>query len=134
MKQQLLIAISILLVATSCSSGYRAYKKGDYYKAAFDAVDHLKSSPNSDKAEFVLTKTYPLALQMAQREIEKAKLNNSPNNYEDVVYHYEKINQLADNIYRTPAANRVIAKPTEFPAELSEARKVAAGQVYEIRM
>lgn len=134
MKQQLLIAISILLVATSCSSGYRAYKKGDYYKAAFDAVDHLKSSPNSDKAEFVLTKTYPLALQMAQREIEKAKLNNSPNNYEDVVYHYERINQLADNIYRTPAANRVIAKPTEFPAELSEARKVAAGQVYEMGM
>jgi hypothetical protein len=71
---------------------------------------------------------------MAQREIEKAKLNNSPNNYEDVVYHYEKINQLADNIYRTPAANRVIAKPTEFPSELSEARKVAAGQVYEMGM
>ncbi len=132
MRKQLLIAITIILVATSCSSGYNAYKKGDYYKAAIDAVDKLKSSPNSDKATYVLTKTYPLALQDVQREIEYAKLDNSPNNYENVVLQYERINQLAYNIYHCPAANRIIPKPTEFPVELSEARQKAAGQVYEM--
>jgi len=132
MKQQLLIAITIILVATSCSSGYNAYKKGDYYKAAIDAVEKLKSSPGSDKAEYVLTKTYPLALQDAQREIEYAKLENSPNNYERIVLQYERVNQLAYNIYHCPAANKIIPKPTEFPQELAEARQKAALQVYEM--
>ncbi len=132
MKQHLLIAITIILVATSCSTGYKSYKKGDYYKAAIDAVDKLKSSPGSDKAEYVLSKTYPLALQDAQREIEYAKLDNSPNNYENIVLQYERINQLAYNIYHCPAANKIIPKPTEFPQELSEARQKAASQVYEM--
>lgn len=132
MKQYLLVALTIILVATSCSSGYKAYKKGDYYKAAVDAVDKLKSSPNSDKASYVLTKTYPLALQDVKREIEYAKLDNSPNNYENIVLQYERINQLAYNIYHCPAANRIIPTPTEFPTELSEARQKAAGQVYEM--
>lgn len=132
MKQQLLIAITIILVATSCSTGYKAYKKGDYYKAAFDAVDKLKSSPGSEKAQYVLSKTYPLALQDAQREIEYAKLENTPNNYENVVLQYERINQLAYNIFHCPAASKIIPKPTEFPAELSDARQKAAAQVYEM--
>ena len=132
MKQQLLIAITIILVATSCSTGYNAYKKGDYYKAAIDAVEKLKSTPGSDKAEYVLTKTYPLALQDAQREIEYAKLENSPNNYERIVLQYERVNQLAYNIYHCPAANKIIPKPTEFPQELAEARQKAALQVYEM--
>jgi len=130
MKQHLLVALTIILVATSCSTGYKSYKKGDYYKAAMDAVDKLKSSPGSDKAEFVLTKTYPLALQDALREIEYAKAENSPNNYENIVHQYERINQLAYNIYHCPAANKIIPKPTEYPQELSEARQKAAEQVY----
>lgn len=132
MKQQLLIAIAIILVATSCSSGYKAYKKGDYYKAAFDAVDKLRTSPGSDKAQYVLSKTYPLALETAQRDIENARLENTPNNYENVVYHYERLNQLADNIFHCPAALKIIPKPTEFRAELSDARQKAAAQVYEL--
>lgn len=130
--RKLLLSIAIILLTASCSSGYKAYKKGDYYKAAIDAVERLRSAPGSDKASYVLSKTYPLALQACQREIETAKLENTPNNYENVVFQYERINQLADNIYRCPAANKIISKPTEFRVELSEARKIAAAQVYEM--
>jgi len=132
MKKHLLVALTVVLVATSCSTGYKAYKKGDYYKAANDAVDKLKTSSGSEKAEFVLLKTYPLAIQDALREIENAKLDNSPNNYENVVAQYERINQLAYNIYHCPAANKLIPKPTEYPKELSEAKQKAAEQVYSM--
>lgn len=132
MKRNLLFTATVIMLITSCSSGYKAYKKGDYYKAAIDAVDKLKSSPGSEKAQYVLTKTYPLALQACLRDIEYAKLENTPNNFENVVFQYERINQLADNIYRCPAASKIIPKPTEYPAELSEARKTAALQVYDM--
>lgn len=120
------------IVAVSCSSGYNAYKKGDYDKAANDAVNMLRKSPGSKKAAFVLSKTYPLVLSTAQRQIDNAKMSNSPTNYEAVVSQYESLNRLADNIYACPAALTVIEKPAEFHNELAQARDIAASQFYSL--
>lgn len=134
MKTLYKIAFLSLLISftTACSSGYKAYKKGDYYKACMDAVDKLRSNPRSDKAQYVLQKTYPLAQQTALREIENALLRNDQNNYETVVYHYQRLNELADNIYACPKANQLIPNPKQYPAELADAKQKAAGQIYEL--
>lgn len=116
----------------SCSSGYKAYKRGDYYKACMDAVDKLRTSPGSDKAQYVLQKTYPLAQQTALREIDNALLRNDQNNYETVVYQYERLNELANNIYACPKANQLIPSPKQYPAELADAKQKAADQVYNM--
>jgi len=128
------IAILSLLTifVMSCSSGYKAYKQGDYYKACIDAVDKLRTSPGSDKAQYVLQKTYPLAQQTALREIENALLRNDQNNYETVVFQYERLNELANNIYACPKANQLIPSPKQYPAELSDARQKAADQIYNM--
>jgi len=128
------IAILSLLTifVISCSSGYKAYKQGDYYKACIDAVDKLRTSPGSDKAQYVLQKTYPLAQQTALREIENALLRNDQNNYETVVFQYERLNELANNIYACPKANQLIPSPKQYPAELSDARQKAADQIYNM--
>lgn len=122
----------LTIFVMSCSSGYKAYKHGDYYKACMDAVDKLRTSPRSDKAQYVLQKTYPLAQQTALREIENALLRNDQNNYETVVYHYERLNELADNIYACPKANQLIPNPKQYPAELADAKQKAAAQIYEL--
>lgn len=129
MKQILLLA-AVLLVG--CTSGYRSYKKGDYVKATFDAVERLRNAPTNDKAAFVLSKTYPLAVESLQRELVRAKASTSPTNYELVVQHYETLNTLANEIFHSPAALKIIPKPLEFIAEAAQAKEKAAYQCYEL--
>lgn len=130
--KKLLILTVVVFLYTACSSGYKAYKKGDYFKATVDAVDKLKSSPSNEKASFVLSKTYPMALQTAKREINNAKLSNQPGNYEQIVEKYEQLNFLASTIYGCPAALEIIKQPEEFITELSDAKNTAAAQTYEM--
>lgn len=129
---KLVYVLVVALIGLSCASGYKAYKKGEYYKAAIEAVNMLKSSPNSKKASYVLSKTYPLVLSNAQRQISNSKLNNSPTNYEEIVSQYENLNYLANSIYSCPAANQIIEKPQEFHAELADAKEIAASQCYDL--
>ncbi|OIP85073.1 MAG: hypothetical protein AUK44_00580 [Porphyromonadaceae bacterium CG2_30_38_12] len=132
LTQKLLAVILLIFVFASCKSGYNAYKKGDYFQAAVESVAMLKKSPTSDKAAYVLSKTYPLAQQTALREIENAKLSNTPNNYESIVSKYENLNNLAENIYHCPKALEIISKPAEYQTELADARQQAASQVYDL--
>ncbi len=130
--KKILVIVVLFSVLSACKSGYKAYKKGDYYKATIDAVDKLKSSPTNEKATFVLSKTYPMALQTAKREINNAKLSNQPGNFELIVEQYEQLNHLAKTIYSSPAALEIIKQPEEFITELADAKNTAAGQTYEM--
>ncbi len=132
MKKSLLNLSLVLILAllNSCSAGYRAYKKGNYYQACVEAVEMLMKSPGNQKAQFTLTKAYPLAMNIAQREIEKAQNSNDPSKYDVLVTELEKVNHLADLIYKTPKANEIIPTPIEFIPQLSEAKEKAAHQAY----
>ena len=126
----LLVFGIIALFITACSSGHKAYQKGDYYKACMEAIERLRSSPGNDKSQYVLTSSYPLAQKEAQREIANAKLANGTDQYDVLVYQYERMNQLANAIYHCPKANQLIPQPTEYIAELSSAKQMAAEQAY----
>ena len=121
----------LTIIATACSTGSTSYKHGDYYKACLESIDRLRSNPKSDKSQSVLVNSYPLALKTAQREIDNALIANQPDKYDVVVYQYEKMNQLADQIFNCPKALELIPKPTEYVSELSKAKQMAADQAYE---
>ncbi len=129
---KLLFLISVILIIVSCSSGSKSLKRGDYYQATIDAVEKLRLSPKSEKAQLVLQKAYPLAQQTALREIENAKLRNDVSNYETIVFQYERLNKMASDIYASPRANELIQRPTEYHAQLSEARNMAADQYFNL--
>ncbi len=126
----LIFGLFAVLIA-SCSSGHLAYKHGDYFKACYEAIDRLKSSPNSEKSQFVLSKSYPMAIKMANREIENANLANEQNKYDILVNKYTQISQLANAIYSCPKANQIIPNPVEYTRELGEAKKMAAESAYQ---
>lgn len=128
----LLFLISVSLLIVSCSTGSRSLKRGDYYQATMDAVEKLRMSPKSEKAQLVLQKAYPLAQQTALREIENSKLRNDINYYETIVYQYERLNKMAAAIYACPKANELIQRPEEYYAQLSGARSNAAEQFYNM--
>ena len=129
---KILFLILVTFIIVSCSSGYKALKRGDYYQATIDAVEKLRISPKSEKAQLVIQKAYPLAQQNALREIENAKLRNDVSNYETIVYQYERLNKMAADIYASPKAYELIPNPTEYHAQLSEARNRAADQYYNL--
>lgn len=122
----------IIVIFASCNSSYKSYKQGNYYKACIEAIDKLRSKPKDEKAQMVLTKAYPLAQQLAQREINNALLRNDVNNYETIVYQYDLLNKLAQNIYTCPKALELIPQPAEYQAELTDAKMKAAEQAYNM--
>jgi len=128
----LLLLCVITLIISSCSTGKTAYKRGDYFKACFESIDRLRSNPESKKSQSVLMQSYPMALKMAEREINNAQTANQQDQFDVLVYQYERINQLANEIYRCPKAIELIPKPKEYISELADARQMAAGQAYEL--
>lgn len=129
---QFLLLCFVILNITSCSTGFTAYKHGDYYNACLESIDRLRSKPNNKKAQYVLTTAYPLAQKTTEREIENANLANNADKYDIFVYNYQRMNKLADAIFASPKAYELIPKPVEYIAELSNAKQMAAEQSYKL--
>lgn len=110
----------VALITTAYSTGSTSYKHGDYYKACLESIERLRSNPKSNKSQSVLVNAYPLAQKTAQREIDNALLANGTDKYDILVYQYEKLNQLADQIYNCPKALELIPHPSEYVAEQSK--------------
>jgi len=129
---QLLLFSLVILIVTSCSTGSKAYKRGDYFKACIESIDRLRSSPKSEASQTVLKNSYPLAIKMAEREIANVQAANQQDKFDVLVYQYERVNQLANEIYRCPKANELIANPKEYITELADAKNDAAEQNYDL--
>jgi len=127
----ILSCIVLLIIATACSTGSLAYKRGDYYKACLESIDRLRSNPKSSKSQSVLINAYPLAQKTALREIDNALLVNAADRYDVLVVQYERLNQLADQIFKCPKAYELIPQPVQYVAELAKARQMAAEQAYQ---
>jgi len=78
----------------------------------------------------VLKMGYDLALQDHLRKIEEAKASNDLFRWESVMYDYQKINQLADEINSCPACLTVVPGPTKYINELADSKYNAAAARY----
>jgi uncharacterized membrane protein YgcG len=124
----------ILLVAliSSCSSGKKAFQKGDYYSALYKAVDRLKSSPENKNATKVLREGYPVTMEWTQEEMDRAITSNDMLKWERAINLMEQVNRLSDQIRSTPAARKIISNPKSYTSELNMAREKAAEIRYNL--
>lgn len=122
-----LILISLLL---SCSTGKKALERGDYYTATLQAVNRLRSNPDSKKALNALKDSYPMALKYYQGKIDNALRSSSPFKYSETVDYYERMNYLGDEISRCPAALNLFPQVNYYTAELARSREMAAEEQY----
>ena len=88
----LLTPFIICLLLMSCSSGKKAFERGDYYSATIQAVNRLRSNPNSEKALQAVKDSYPMSLTYFQGKIDFALSSNSPFKYSEIVGYYENMN------------------------------------------
>ncbi len=119
-----LFLVSILL--SGCASGEKAYDRGDFHKATLQALKRLRSSPEHEKSAIVLRSAYPDAVNWSLREIQLANQSGDTFRNEILVYEYGRLNELADEIHRTPAAKAIIGEPKDFHAEEAAAADRAA--------
>jgi len=122
------VIISLLLI--SCSTGKKAYERGDYYNATLKAVNRLRSNPDSQKALNAVKESYPMALKYFQGKIDYALNTNSQFKYSEIVDYYEIMNHMSDEVSRCPAALSFFPDVNFFTAELSQARNLAAEEQY----
>ena len=130
-KINLLITFILsILIFSSCSSGKKALKNGNYYNACITAIERLRSNPEKKASQDVLKEAYPMALSELKRNIENALSSNNPTKYALVFSYYQNLNNLSTQIHRCPAALKIIKKPEEFQAEENKYRTLAAEESY----
>ena len=126
-----LFMIAAVIVAASCSSSSKLYNSGKYAEAVTKSVAKLRSSPNDKESQNILVQSYPMAVNMATRDINNAMQSNNVTKYDVVINRYEQLNRLANDIYTCPKAAELIPVPQEFHEELRQAKETAAAQYYE---
>ena len=122
------VLIGMLLI--SCSTGKKAYERGDYYAATLQAVNRLRSNPDSRKALEAVKNSYPMALKYFQDKIDYSLRTNSQFKYSETAGYYEMMNHLSDEVSRCPAALNIFPEINFYTDELVAAKKLAAEEQY----
>lgn len=122
------IYLSILFVG--CTTGKNALQKGKYDDAVNKAADRLKSSPQNKEAMEVLPTAFDLAVNTHLRKIDEAKLSSDALKWEEILYHYQTINQLSDEVNSCPSCLNLVPKPPKYIKEYDDAKYQAAEARY----
>lgn len=131
MKKLLLPFALILVLLNACSSGKKAYERGDYATAVYQAVDRLRQKPDHTKSQDALRLAYPLAVDYLESQANLVIASNEPFKWKKAIGYYQQINQLQNQIKTSPAALQVIRNPVSKHAEIADLKKKAAEESYE---
>jgi hypothetical protein len=127
-KEFVFILLAGLLSA--CSSGKKAYERGNYYEAVMQAIGRLRQNPDHDKSKETLRNSYPLALEWLETDAKNQIASNSPTKWKSALQSYESINAMYEAIRQSPGALKVIPNPKNFYAEIGPLKEKAAEELY----
>lgn len=127
----LMLVALITALAFSCSTGKKALQKGNYSEAVFKSIERLRSNPDSKKATKALAEAYPLAVQTLEFEIEEILASNDVVKYGIATEKYKILNQMADEIRRSPAALKQFPNPKTYSSQLTATKEKAADEAYQ---
>lgn len=120
--------LSILIIG--CTTGKNALQKGDYDAAVSKAVDRLRSSPQNKEAMKVLPEAFDLAVKTHLRKIDEAKVSVDALKWENIMYRYQQINQLSDEVNACPSCLNLVPNPPKYVKEFEDSRYKAAEARY----
>jgi hypothetical protein len=125
----LLVAIIIALVS-GCSSGKKAYERGDYYGAVSRAVNRLRQNPDHGKSMDILRDAYPLAVEYFETQAKNEIASNSTFKWKNAIHSYNQLNQLYEQIRQCPGCLKVVPNPKNYYAEIGPLKEKAAEESY----
>jgi hypothetical protein len=107
-----------------------AYNRGEYYKATLQAVKRLRTAPDNEKAITMVKKSYPMAIDYYRRQIDGIAASNTPDKFLKISDQYKKLNILANEISRCPAALDAVKPVVYFDEQLQKAEEMAINEQY----
>lgn len=125
-----LLPILAVAIITACSSGKKAYERGDYYEAVMQSVGRLRQNPDHSKSAEALRNSYPLAVEWFQTDANNQIASNSPSKWRNAIASYDRLNQMYEAIRQAPGALKVIRDPKSFYAEIGPLKEKAAEESY----
>jgi hypothetical protein len=132
MKPTKNLALIFIMTAIliGCSTGKKALQRGDYYEATMQSVKFLRSNPDSEKARETLIQSYPMALEYYRQKVDEISISSTQDKYLSIVEIYTKLNNLADEISRCPAALNAVKPVVYFHDQLNKAQELAIAEQY----
>jgi hypothetical protein len=125
-------SLASITLITSCTSGKSSYKHGNYYQAVLESIQRLRSNPSHKKSKEILKLSYPAAISYLETDTQNKMAANDNEKWRIAVQNYSSINNLYEEIQRSPGAMKVIKNPVSKYQELNEAKKKAAEESYEM--
>ncbi|MDQ3392909.1 MAG: hypothetical protein M3512_02155 [Bacteroidota bacterium] len=125
------IVLYIVIIIAACTSGKKAYQRGNYDEATLKAVNRLRGNPKNSKARETLYNAYNQSIIWRQNNISSLKQSVDDFRWEGIADNYSLMNFLYDQIKTCPACIEVVPNPIRFTTELDEARLKAAENRYE---
>jgi hypothetical protein len=120
----------ILILVMGCSSGKKAYERGDYYESVLKSVQRLRQKPDHSKSQETLQSAYPLAVEILELNASNAISSNEPFKYKSAIQAYNQINNMYEQIKQCPSCLKVVKNPKNYYAELGPLKEKAADESY----
>ena len=120
------LAIAFLLVAAGCSTGKKAFEKGNYDQAVALAVNRLQKDPDNAKALRTLKQAYQFAEEEHQTRIKEISASADVYRWEAILNEYERLNTLAESIRRCPSCREAVGEKPKYVTQITEAKLKAA--------
>lgn len=130
MKTGHLLAVLLILLLSACSSGKKAYERGDYYGAVMKAVNRLRQNPDHGKSMGILKESYPLALDYYESQAKNEIASNSNFKWKNAIQSYNQLNILYEQVRQCPGCLAVIPNPRNYYAEIGPLKERAAEESY----
>lgn len=130
MKPGYLLVFTLIIILAACSSGKKAYERGDYYNAVMKAISRLRQKPDHSKSVATLKEAYPLAVEYLESQANNAVASNTAFKWKNAIQSYNSINQLYEQIRQCPGCLKVISNPKNYYAELGPLKEKAAEESY----
>lgn len=121
----------VIFLGASCSSGKKAYERGDYYESVMKSIQRLRQNSDHDKSAETLRSAYPLAVEYLEDQAKNEIASNSQYKWRNAIRSYDMINNMYEEIKRCPGCLEVVKNPREFYGEIGPLKEKAAEESYQ---
>ena len=130
MKSEHFVVAFLALLFFGCSSGKKAYERGNYYEAVMKSVNRLRQHPGHSKSIEALQSAYPLAVEFYENQAKNEIASNSNFKWKNAIQSYNSINALYEAIRQCPGCKTAVPGPKNYYAEIGPLKEKAADESY----